>query len=160
VADLYKPLEIKNNNFEINNNFYGNIKIGNPGSITNSIINNSMSYLNISLYDPTDYNKLICFLVTPRVMKIKNIPYLFQVSPVIKNASENYLLKWSDIKSFAESGCIDIAKVNHCLGNELSLIIRYNDNTSSVEIKTSSVEECKNYVNGINFLNKNVKKGK
>jgi hypothetical protein len=149
VSEAYKPV-IKNNNFEINNNFYGNIKIENQNPVGNTIITNSLSYSNFSIYDSTDNNKLLCFLVTPRIMKFNNRPYLFQLSPAITKGKEIYIFKWTDIKNFIDMGYINITVNTYITGDGNNLNIKQDNKT--IEIEACSLDECKNYVNGFNVI--------
>jgi hypothetical protein len=82
-------------------------------------------------------------------MKISGRPFLFQLSPIV-NKSENYVFKWTDIKCFIEMGSIEMKNIISYSNRETHLLIKYNGGI--IEIEADTLEDCKNYINGFNYI--------
>ena len=113
-------MEIKNNNFEINNNYFGTINVPESGaSVTSGTIggtltnNKSLPQFIYNLEEDTNEKiNLLCYLSIPRILRIKigsnsnvhKVPFMFQLSPTNLchvYGVEHYILQWSDLYNMA-----------------------------------------------------------
>lgn len=110
-------MEIKNNNFEINNNYFGTINVpesGASGTSGNTLTNNkSLPQFIYNLEeDSNEKINLLCYLSIPRILRIKigsnsnvhKVPFMFQLSPTNLchvYGVEHYILQWSDLYNMA-----------------------------------------------------------
>jgi hypothetical protein len=119
-SQLTNSVEIKNNNFEINNNYFGTINVPESG---NTLTNNkSLPQFIYNLEEDTNEKiNLLCYLSTPRVLRMQigstynghKVPFMFQLSPTNLchvYGVEHYILQWSDLYNMAP-----VRKNNFCI---------------------------------------------
>jgi hypothetical protein len=111
---LSSSLEIKNNNFEINNNYFATVN-----SIKKAETKLASKAIPQFIYNMDEESSekvnLICFLVSPRVLQMKigsinstdstnnhKIPFIFHLTPTslcYEYGLEHYVFQWSELKS-------------------------------------------------------------